>query len=446
MNRPQYGTREHVSWAMDAERSIRQSLHRIAVGANVPRMRLGSGQHHRRGLLLAFIVLAAVSAAAEAAPNRMSAALRGNREAIRDVAEQLAKSPPRHFPQASRLRPHLRNEALLGSGAAAEAYGMFLQYGIGGPAKPGEAVTWYRRSAQRGDQTAGQRAALALALGWGVRRDTSAARRLLAQLDSERRARVMLQIGQALLAPGRAEPAVAARWLAEAATLGTASSVRASKIYEEIGPSDASDDVLQWLQTAARAGNQGATFELARRFSTAADPSRKLEAADLYLKSAKAGDERAVPALQSLLGASLENLDDPVVAFLVQRAEQGSSAARFVLGKAYLFRAGLDGAARDKARHYLALAARDGIADAQYQLGMLEIANGDAGRENLARAYLSLASQAGHPLASQAILQIGEMPADEARLVALLGNRQPRPRPGIETNLPGLSPREQSAL
>lgn len=390
--------------------------------------------------LLLFGTLMVFAKLAEAAPQGTTAALRGDRVAIREVAKALVKKGPRHFPEAARLRPRLRSEALQGSSAAAEAYGMFLQYGIGGQARPGEAVTWYRRSANEGDTTAAEHAALALALGWGVRRDGKAARRLLSKLNPERRARAMLRIGEALLAPGREEPAVATRWITAAAALGTPAAVKAADLYERIEHPGTTEKVLEWLRPAAKAGNPDAAYALARRLAVAEDPTVRAEAADLYLISAEAGNERAASALLALVGSRADAVDDPVLALLSERAEAGSSAARFILGETYMFRSVYDNTAHEKARSYLTLAARDGITDAQYEIGMLELADGDKAREHLARAYLSLAAQAGHPLAQQAVKHIGEISARDAQ--AIIHVRLPRPRPnrsGREIDSPSAS-------
>ncbi|MFD2250555.1 TPR repeat protein [Pseudochelatococcus lubricantis] len=379
-----------------------------------------------RAAFFAAALLAVAATPAAAAPrfdSLVSAALDGDREALRAAAKLIAARGPQPFKGAAQLRPLLRREALNGSSASATAYAILLQHGIGGEANPGEAPQWYARGAQAGNVKSVKGAAVAYALGWGVRRDTDRALRLLAGLPREERAREMLKIARALLSPGREEPEAARQWLGRAAVLGTSATVAAAGLHAGLaapGDPEEGKTLRRWLQPLIARGDTDASIVLARHLLAQPDTHDRLEAIDLLLKAAGTGDRRGIEALSKLSGGGQNDVagDGTILQFLEEKALAGSNPARVSLGEIYAFRAGAEEGAQQKAQRFLTLAARDGDAVAQYRLGMLLLTGARTeGDTELARAYLSLAAAQGNAPAALAAARFGGMSRAEADTV-----------------------------
>lgn len=349
----------------------------------------------------------------------VAGALKGSRVDLREAAKLITARGPRPFDGAAALRPLLRAEALLGSSASANAYALMLQFGIGGPKDAREAPEWYARAAADGNRSATDDAALAYALGWGVRRDNGRADDLLATLDADARARSMLRISDALMAPGREEPEEARRWAARAAALGTADQTRAALRYEKLGPVDAvaADKLRTWFGAGVERGEAAAMLGLARQLNGGSDEERA-RAATLMASAIAGGDGQAVSALVGLLEARRRGDPAlaPVIATLEEMATRGVGGARSVLAQVYAVWGVSDPELRRRGRGHLEAAAEAGDAEAQYRLALVLLNPVDGSADlKAARAYLSLAAQSGHSLARDAVSQFGEMPLEEAR-------------------------------
>ena len=380
------------------------------------------------GIALAAIFIACMpvtqSAGAEASPavtlrKLTPSALRGNRVAIREVAKALVKVGPRQVGSATRLRPLMRREALRGSSAAANAYGMMLQYGIGGPVNTKEAPSWYARGSGRGNNSAAKNAALAYALGWGVRRDTGRAIRLLATVPPDQRARQMFEISEAMLQPGREEPEMALYWMQRIVAMGDVASGRAADLYERIASLDpaAGQEIMQWLEPLASAGDPDAAVALARRLLQTGNQDDRSRASRLFLMAAEKDDPRAMEELGTMLaGEDAAGIEQSsLVAFLDERAQAGSNAARMALGNFYAFQSAGHEELRQRGLRYMELAAKEGDAEAQYRLAMMLLGSTD--QLSRAHAYLVLSAESGNERAEIAIAQLGEMSTQEARRI-----------------------------
>ncbi|WAJ28734.1 hypothetical protein [Antarcticirhabdus aurantiaca] len=383
----------------------------------------------RRVLAAALIALAAAASpaagAAEPSPasvlkRHAAAAVAGDREAVRRVAKAIVALGPQGIPSAAALRPRLRTEARLGSSASAVAYGILLQYGIGGAPAPREAPGWYARAAGAGNRSGAQRAAVAYALGWGVDRDTRKALRLLSRLEPEARAKQMVVISEAMLRPEQYEPDAAEDWLERALALETRSTLKAVTLFEgiEFNNADRSAEILAFLRGRAEAGDAKAAMHLGRRLADSGSAEERLEAARWLLAAADGGEERARQSLAALLvdaRAGVGAGGPQIRALLEEQARANSPAARASLAEADAFSLGGGPVRAGNGGDFLAEAARDGDVDAQVRLGMLFLID-TTKPENaaLARAYLSLAAAKGSALARSAVAPLGTMPEAEA--------------------------------
>jgi TPR repeat protein len=292
------------------------------------------------GLGLAIAVTAPMTGPALAAGaetllrQNLPAALRGDRTAVREVARAIVRIGPRPFKAAAQVRPLLRSEALRGSSAAANAYGILLQYGIGGVKNPKEAASWYAKGGAKGNLSASKNAAFAYALGWGVQRNTKRANQLLAKLPSDQRSRKMLEISKALMHPGREEPEMALYWLERAVSLDKNGQLNAAGAYRMLAGAmaDGDEKLIDWLEPLADKGNTRAQIFLARNYEVKATESERAKAVDLYLEAAIANDPDAYEGLGRLLAVSQPPLSDRILAFLEEKAQAGVPAANLALG------------------------------------------------------------------------------------------------------------------
>jgi TPR repeat protein len=348
-------------------------------------------------------------------------AMQGDRLALRKAAKAINKIGPRGFDSASQIRPLLRTEAMRGSSAAANAYAMMLQYGIGGPANPKEAPMWYAKGGRHGNASASKSAALAYGLGWGVRRNNRLALQLLAKLPADQRARKMLAISKALLTPGQEEPEVAIYWLQRAIALDPHGDLNATGVYEDIAAQlpDGEAKLMTWLKPLAEKGNVGAVMVVAKRLLATGNPPDLTEAARLYMLAADKDEIRAYENLASLLATAPADATPPILAFLENKASGGSNVARVALGNFYLFKSVASDRFRARGLDYLQHAAKDGSSDAQYRLGMVLLGGqSDQTQYALANAYLVLSAKAGNLPAEIAASHLGRMSVDQAREIA----------------------------
>ncbi|WJH41129.1 hypothetical protein N7E02_11665 [Aliirhizobium terrae] len=343
------------------------------------------------------------------------AALQGDREALRSAAKAITKLGPRQFNSAAAMRERLRTEAARGSSSAATAYGMMLQHGIGGPARPKEAPGWYSKGSARGNASASKNGALTYALGWGVRRNNATAMQMLSKLPADQRARRMLQISSTLLDTRVQEPEPSMMWLRRAVSLDAGGASQANEIAERLIAIDgkADEELRVWLQPLVVKGNGTASMVLATRLDAGERPEDKPEAMRLYLIAAQRNTDGAYEALGRLLGYAAAATS--TLAFLEDKAANGSTEARVVLANYYLFRSPDGEDLRTRGLDYLRQAARDGNADAQYRLGLMLLSNVDDGQRALAQAYLVLSARAGNSLAGIAVAQLGTMPVKQAQ-------------------------------
>ncbi|WP_170923399.1 tetratricopeptide repeat protein [Fulvimarina manganoxydans] len=348
---------------------------------------------------------------------------------MREIAKAIVGLGPRHFSEAAALRPLLRREALLGSSASATAYGMMLQYGIGGAKDIRSAPSWYARAARTGNRSASKHAAITFALGWGIRRDEAKALAILRQITPEARAKEMIKIGEALLQPGREEPDVALRWARRAARLETSATVSASRLYERLASMDpnSAPQIREWLEAVASAGNTKAAIALGERLLLTLNPQDRARAARWFFLAAEKGEPRGIPALMSLLvNSNIRDADEanPILRFLEDKAAEGSNIARVSLGEALIFASQGDEDIRKRGETYLEQAARGGDPEAQFKLAMLLLNQPQAEPDPaLARAYLSLAAAKGYPLAKGVVGRLGAMPEAEAQAMIETGSR-----------------------
>ncbi|RKE80252.1 SEL1-like repeat protein [Rhizobium sp. AG855] len=348
----------------------------------------------------------------------LPAALRGDRVAVREVARAIVRIGPRSFKAAAQMRPLLRSEALQGSSAAANAYGILLQYGIGGPKNPKEAASWYAKGGASGNLSASKNAALAYALGWGVQRNTKRANQLLAKVPSDQRSRKMLEISKALMHPGREEPELALYWLERAVSLDKNGQLNAAGAYRKLAGSMENGDekLLEWLQPLAEKGNVRATIFLARHYEESGTEPARVKAADLYFQAAAAADPDAYEGLGRLLTVTQPPLSDRIMTFLEDKAQAGVASANLALGTHYLFGATATGEMREKGMAHLEAAARAGDPETQYRLALILLGDAsDSKQHDLARAYLVLSAAGGNKLAAQAAKQFGPLTVADAR-------------------------------
>jgi TPR repeat protein len=362
-----------------------------------------------------------MAAAAEQSPSVIlkkvsPAALRGDREALRSAAKAITKLGPQQFNSAAAMRERLRAEAARGSSSAATAYGMMLQHGIGGPARPKEAPGWYSRGSARGNASASRNGALTYALGWGVRRNNATAMQMLAKLPADQRARRMLQISGTLLDTRVQEPEPSMMWLQRAVALDAGGTSQASRIADRLVVIDNAADqkMREWLRPLVAKGNGTASMMLATRLDLAGRPEDRPEAMQLYLVAAQKNAEGALAALGGLLGYDSAAAASSL-AFLEDKADGGSTEARIVLANYYLFRSADGDELRKRGLNYLRQAARDGNSDAQYRLGLMLLSGPDDEQKALAQAYLVLSARGGNSLAGIAVAQLGMMPVQQAR-------------------------------
>ncbi len=350
----------------------------------------------------------------------LPAALRGDRLAVREVARAIVRIGPRAFKSADRIRPLLRDEALRGSSAAANAYGILLQYGIGGAKRPKEAASWYAQGGAKGNLGASKNAALAYALGWGVQRNTKRAHQLLAKVPADQRSRKMLEISKALMQPGRQEPDMALYWLERAVAVDKTGQLNAAGAYRKLAKSMENGDekLLDWLQPLAEKGNTRAAILLARHFEATGNEADRAHAVDLYLQAAGSDDPDAYEGLGRLLAVTQEPLTGRIFAFLEEKDQAGNASASLALGTHYLFGATATGEMRDKGLAYLGTAARAGDPETQYRLALILLGDAsDSRHHDLARAYLALSAAGGNKLAAQAAKQFGPLTVADARLI-----------------------------
>jgi TPR repeat protein len=344
------------------------------------------------------------------------AALRGDREALRTAAKAITKLGPRSFASSEAMRARLKSEAARGSSSAATAYGMMLQHGIGGPARPKEAPGWYAKASSRGNASASKNGSLTYALGWGVRRNNAKAMQMLAKLPADQRARRMLQISGTLLDTRVQEPEPSMMWLQRAVALDAGGTSQAVEIADRLVAIDqqAESEMHGWLQPLVAKGNGTAGMMLATRLDLGGRPEDRPEAMRLYLAAAQKNTDGAYEALGRLLGTDAI-MSTSSLAFLEDKAAGGSTEARVVLANYYLFRSADGADLRKRGLDYLQQAARDGNADAQYRLGLTLLSGIDDEQRVLAKAYLVLSARAGNYQAGIAVAQLGTMPVQQAR-------------------------------
>jgi TPR repeat protein len=370
-----------------------------------------------------------VEAAQKNASERMRkltpAALRGDRQALRDLAKAIVKNGPSEFKNAAAIRMLLRSEAGRGSTAAANAYGQMLQNGIGGPAKPAEAAQWYAKGSAKGNISASKNGALAYALGWGVRRDTRRAMRLLTAVPVEQRVRKMLEISKELLKPGQEEPDLAMAWLQKAVALYGGGSVDPSQIGRRIAELDAASQgqMRAWLEPLAAKRNGAAAMMLAAYLSASDKPEDRAAAIALYLIAAEQNIDGAYKALGSLIASSSTEKAAPILAMLEAKARSGMTPARIALANYYMFQSAQVQDLRKKSMFYLEQAAQTGDIDAQYKLAIMllssvETATEQAGdQKRRAQAYLVLSARGGNRMAEIAVARFGSLPLSQARQI-----------------------------
>lgn len=352
----------------------------------------------------------------------LPSALGGDRIAVREVAKAIVKLGPRQYRSATQLRPLIRAEALRGSSAAANAYGIMLQYGIGGPKLPKEAASWYARGGADGNVGASKNGALAYALGWGVRRDTKRANQLLAKVPVDQRSRKMLEIAKAMMQPGREEPDQALYWLDRAVALDPQGRLNAAGVYEELADNmpEGRDVLVDWLEPLAEKGNVRAILLLAQNLETSGSGEDLVAAADLYVKAAQSNAPEAYAALGRLLAIAPEPLSDQIRSGLEGQADNGVVSAAVVLATHLLFSPDGLPQDREKGLRYLKAAARSGDPHTQYRLAMILLGDVEhADKHQLARAYLALSAAGGNEQAAKAAKQFGEITLADARLIAL---------------------------
>lgn len=347
-------------------------------------------------------------------------ALQGNRVAVREVAKAIVKIGPRNIKAAAQLRPLIRAEAQRGSGAAANAYGIMLQYGIGGPKRPKEAATWYAKGSSGGNVGASKKAALVYALGWGVQRNTKRANQLLAKVPADQRSRKMLEISKALMQPGREEPELALYWLERAVALDPSAQLNAANVYRDLAKDLPGGEarLVDWLQPLAEKGNARAALLLARQLETSAKPEDLVAASELYLKAAEGEGPKAYEGLGRLLTNAPAPLADTILARLEEKAEAGVAPAAIALGTHLLFSAPGEPENREKGIAYLEAAARAGDAETQYRLALILLGDAEnSEKHQLARAYLALSAASGNAMAAKAAKQFGAITVADARLI-----------------------------
>lgn len=352
----------------------------------------------------------------------LPSALRGNRVAVREVAKAIVKLGPRQYRSAAQLRPLIRAEALRGSSAAANAYGIMLQYGIGGPKLAKEAASWYARGGAEGNVGASKNGALAYALGWGVRRDTKRANQLLAQVPVDQRSRKMLEIAKAMMQPGREEPEQALYWLDRAVALDPQGRLNAAGVYEDLADSlpEGRAVLVDWLEPLAEKGNVRAILLLAQKLEASGSGEDLVTAADLYVKAAQSNAPEAYAALGRLLAIAPDPLSDQIKSELEGQADDGAVSAAVALATHLLFNPDGSPQDREKGLRYLKAAARAGDPDTQYRLAMILLGDVEhADKHQLARAYLALSAAGGNQQAAKAAKQFGEVTLADARLIAL---------------------------
>lgn len=367
------------------------------------------------------VVYRAAAAEQESFADQVRRSIAGDRVATREACKAIGVRGPLTFDSASALRPLLRAEAMRGSSACANAYALMLQFGIGGSKDTREAPEWYARGASTGNRTATNNAALAYALGWGVRRDTQRAVSLLDAVDAPARAAEMLRISDALMAPGREEPEEARKWAARAADLATPDQTRAAQRFERLGPLDEAEAarLRAWYAAGVARAEPEAVKNLARLLA-GGNAEDRAAAANLLLTGVEAGDEDAAAMLVLMLQEDRASYadDGPVVTGLKAMAEAGSLTARKVLAQVYSTWGITDPKVRTEGMRHLEMAARAGDAEAQYRLALVLLNGTDGGRRmELARAYLSLAAESGHAGASDAASRLGPLPPAEARSI-----------------------------
>ena len=297
--------------------------------------------------------------------------------------------------EAARL---LHQAADRGYPAAEESLGIFAEMGIGiDHPSPADALTWYKKAAEKGSIDAATDIALLYANGKGVPRNPETAvqwfRRAAEGGDASAQYNLALMYMRGEGVPREYKEAI--RWLTAAADQNLVPpTLTLAEIY--IQPPDAGITVdikkgMQYYEKAASLGSAPAEVALGTMYTKGLPGKVDYEqAVSWYKKAAEHGDADGEFALgvSYAMGHGVAVDYAEARRWLTAAANQGQLQAQYDL--AIIFEQG-NGAPPDRgmAAHYYQLAADRGMAKAQYRFGMM-LAKGSSSDDKVA-AYKWLA-------------------------------------------------------
>jgi TPR repeat protein len=273
---------------------------------------------------------------------------------------------------AETIEKAFRFAAQLGHPMAQYELGRQMQIKVNDPVALQEAAGWFEKSARQGNAPAMEALGVAYRDGRGVTRDFTQSELWLRQAAAAKVASAHFELSRLLTTVGRSDESL--RSLSEAAEAGhVLAQFELAKIFLAKTPSADIAKSRKWLELAAGQGFTPAIRELGLTYLAATKGSADILEAIRLLQAAEAkGDKEAAERLVQVFADESTIPKGRAEAFRwhLARATRGNAASQNFVGVAY--RDGL-GVVMDlnKANDFLRMAERSGLADAQYNLGVL---------------------------------------------------------------------------
>lgn len=273
---------------------------------------------------------------------------------------------------AEAIEKALRAPASLGHAPAQFELGCQLQMKANDSAALQEAVGWFEKSARQGHGPAMEALGVAYRDGRGAVRDLAQSELWLRQAAAAKVVSANFELSQLLKTAGRTDESL--RSLGEAAEAGHAGAqFELAKTYLTKKPRPDVASARKWLKASAKQDFVPAFSELGTAYLLTSEESTDVLEAIRWLQAAvDKGDKEAAQKLALLFADESTIPKGRAEAFRwhLARAMRGNAASQNVVGVAY--RDGLD-VPEDliKANDFLRMAEKSGLADAQYNLGVL---------------------------------------------------------------------------
>jgi TPR repeat protein len=307
--------------------------------------------------------------------NRDPSPLDGSVRADQDFAQYrraMCERSPEHATSCleALARKHLaawKAAAERGHAPAQFLVGRMHSLGIGMPADPTTAATWYRAAAEQGFEQAQYYLGLMYEDGHGVQQDE----------------------------------AEAAKWYRKAAEQGDAAvqCILARMYNKGQGVPQNDSEAARWYRLAAEQGDASAQWSLATMYQDGRGvPRSDTEAVVWFRKAADQGDEYAQDSLGDMYfkGRGVAQSDTEAIAWFRKAAEQGFHWAQYHLGALFKMGRGVPASDSEAARWFLK-AAEQGNLDAQESLGtMHRNGRGVEQSDDKAARYYRMAAEKGH--------------------------------------------------